>query len=359
VGDTGEKRKDAEIIKEAQELFSRARYYHDLAAQDRPDWNLGTANDYYRQAAKTGVQNVDPLFYAEIKNSQGDALYQQAMLSRNVGLLFESLDVYSAAGEWLRMDQHWPLPLSVATQTDSTLIAACAENLRRTLATCREYVIRNAGKKEPFPHQALGRGYYTLSQYEDECENLHSAIQAFRSYQQLAGPGLSAEDEAMLCRQLGHLHGRLATFEDQTGNLRQAVEAFEQAIKLWIGGAVVYAQVERELANIYRTRASYEDTLPSLIRAIVLLMDALQLYRNHPKEIERIEIKLDLGIVFSDLGDFSAATACWREPEAYFRQKGNIEKADELMQWINEAMSKVVTSNTRFYRGIHQTIERW
>ena len=33
----------------------------------------------------------------------------------------------------------------------------------------------------------------------------------------------------------------------------------------------------------------------------------------------------------------SAAVACWREAERYYREMGYVEDADEMLRWIAEA----------------------
>jgi tetratricopeptide (TPR) repeat protein len=126
---------------------------------------------------------------------------------------------------------------------------------------------------------------------------------------------------------------------DKRDNLKRAIAAFEAALEHYTPQAspLNYAATQNNLGVAYGDLAQIEARVDNLRRAIAAFEAALEHYTPQASPLDYAVTQRNLGIIQKDIGDLPVAVACWRAAETYYRQMGDVEDADLMRRWIEQA----------------------
>jgi tetratricopeptide (TPR) repeat protein len=321
--------------------------YQNFSLGDRRE-NLRRAVAAYRETLKYHTREVSAQAYAVTQHNLGTAYADLAQIEDRAENLWRAVAAYQEALRYRTPEQ---APLAYAS-TQGVLglayrylagIEDRADNLRLAIRAHQAALAFYTPGVYPLDYAAtqnnLGNAYRDLASVEDHAGNLRRAVAAYQEALRYR----TADDEPMAYaatqNNLGTAYRALAEEEDAASNLRRAMAAFENALRHYTPhrNPLDYAATRSNLGSAYRALARLEDETANLDRALAAFEDALQYCTPERAPLDYATTQANLGLAHRDRGDIPAAVACWRESEQCFRRMGLLDKAEMIVEWIDEA----------------------
>ncbi len=322
--------------------------YQNLPSGDRRE-NLRQAVAAYRETLKYHTREVSEQAHAVTQHNLGTAYADLAQIEDRAENLWRAVAAYQEALKY-RTPEAAPLAYA-ATQGVLGLayrylagIVDRADNLRSAIRAHQAALAFYTPEVYPLDYAAtqnnLGNAYRDLAAVEDHAENLRRAVAAYQEALRYRTADHEPMAYAATQNNLGTAYRALAEEEEEGAvNLGRAIAAFENALRYYTPhhNPLDYAATRSNLGSAYRALARIEDETANLDRALAAFEDALHYCTPERAPLDYATTQANLGLAHQDRGDIAAAVACWRESERYFRRMGLLDKAEMMIEWIENA----------------------
>jgi len=332
--------------------------YSDLAdVEDRAD-NLRRAVACYEAALVYRTSTNAPLGYADTQNNLGGTYYTLADVEDRADNLRRAVACFECALEY-RTPEAAPLDYATTqnnlgvTYSDLAELEDRAGNLRRAVACYEATLVYRTSTTAPLGYADtqgnLGTAHLGLAEVENHEGNLHRAIACYQEALTYNTPESAPLGYAMTQNNLGDTYRRLADIEDRAANLHRAIACHEVAlVHLTPQSAPLdYAGTQNNLGVIYRTLAALEDRADNLRRAVACYQAAMVYWTPDAAPLDYAKMQYNLGWAYKDLKDKGKARTAFQEAERYFRQMGDIERAE--LAWAHQRVFGSIRYVTRAF----------
>jgi tetratricopeptide (TPR) repeat protein len=283
----------------ALKQYNLGNAYRDLAAVQDREANLSRALDAYRAALTYYTSEIAPKICGDIRNSLGHVYRSLAALENPAENFYAAADSFREALNYYSADK-------------STIDYAMTVN-------------------------NLGIAYSDLCSVETPESNLGQAIECYQEALSRLNPKLTPLDFAMVQNNLGTAYTDLSAFGNSTQYLDLAISAYNSALKFYTPAIAptYYAGVQTNLGNAFRMLSKYREQKTNLDNAISSYLAALDHYTGGQSPLEYAMCQTNLGLAYEEGFDKARALACWQTAEAYFRQLGYEDYAQQVSEWIS------------------------